>query len=53
VRLWIDDQLAIDRWSIHESALDEAPLSEGPHRLRVEYFEATGWSELRVDVVRR
>jgi hypothetical protein len=53
VRVWVDDRLVIDRWSIHESIADEAPLSAGPHRIRVEYFEATGWAELRVEILKR
>jgi nitrous oxidase accessory protein NosD len=53
VRVWIDDRLAIDRWSVHESVLDRAPVSGGRHRVRVEYFQATGWAELQVKFRRR
>lgn len=53
VRVYIDDKLVIDRWDVHESVVDETPLSRGRHRLRVEYFERTGWAELRVEIVRR
>lgn len=48
VRVWIDDRLVVDRWSIHESAVDRAPIRPGRHRLRVEYFQATGWAELQL-----
>ncbi len=44
VRLWIDGNLIIDRW--HETApalyAADVTLSEGPHHLRLEYFEWTG-----------
>ena len=53
VRVWVDGKLAIDRWDIHESIVDEAPISGGHHKLRVEYFERTGWAELRVEIARR
>lgn len=52
VRVWVDGKLVIDRWDVHESAVDEAPISGGRHALRVEYFERTGWAELRVEIVR-
>jgi hypothetical protein len=48
IRVWVDDALVIDRWTIHGSALDQVEISGGAHRLRIEYFEATGWSELKV-----
>jgi nitrous oxidase accessory protein NosD len=53
IRVWVDDMLAIDRWTVHESVVDAVPLGGGPHRLRVEYFEATGFAEWRVEVVKR
>lgn len=43
-RLWIDDQLVLDRWqdgSLREATVD-FPLAQGSHNLRVEYFERTG-----------
>ncbi|TAK16266.1 MAG: hypothetical protein EPO35_05670, partial [Acidobacteria bacterium] len=48
VRVWIDGKLAIDGWSVHESELDHATLARGRHRIRIEYFEQTGWQELQV-----
>jgi parallel beta-helix repeat protein len=50
IRVWIDGALAIDRWSVHESAVDSAPLAAGRHDLRVQYFQADGWTELRVEI---
>jgi parallel beta-helix repeat protein len=52
VRVWVDGSLVIDRWSLHESALDAAPLTAGRHELRVQYFQVDGWVELRLDIVR-
>jgi hypothetical protein len=53
VRVWVDDKLMIDRWTAHESAIDRAPIARGKHALRLEYYELTGYAELRVEVVKR
>jgi nitrous oxidase accessory protein NosD len=53
VRVWVDDRLVIDRWAAHESAVERAPITRGKHKVRVEYYELTGFAELRVDVVKR
>jgi hypothetical protein len=37
---------------VHESVVDRVPMGAGTHTVRVEYFEATGWAELRLDFVR-
>ena len=50
IRVWVDGGLVIDRWSVHESAIDSAPLAAGRHDLRVQYFQADGWTELRVEI---
>lgn len=52
VRVWVDGRLVIDRWTHHESTVDYAALTAGRHELRVQYFQADGWSELRLDIVR-
>ncbi len=52
VRVWIDGDLAIDHWMQHESAIDRAAIRAGRRRLRVEYFERTGFAELRVEIVK-
>jgi parallel beta-helix repeat protein len=52
VRVYVDGKLVIDRWDVHESIVDEAPIAGGRHTLRVEYFERTGWAELRVEIVK-
>jgi hypothetical protein len=53
VRVWVDGNLVIDNWDIHGSELDLASLAGGTHQLRVEYFEATGWAEFRLDFARK
>ncbi|HEY3114676.1 MAG TPA: right-handed parallel beta-helix repeat-containing protein [Gemmatimonadaceae bacterium] len=52
VRVWVDSVLVIDNWSPHESALDFGELRGGDHDIRVQYYQADGWYELRVDIVR-
>jgi parallel beta-helix repeat protein len=52
IRVVVDGQRAIERWTEHESALDSAPLTAGKHHLRVEYFELTGFAELRLEILR-
>ena len=52
VRVWVDSALVIDDWAPHETALDFAELRGGHHDIRVQYYQAGGWYELRVDIVR-
>lgn len=52
IRVFVDGKLAIDRWDVHESIVDEAPIAGGRHTLRVEYFERVSWAELRVEIVK-
>jgi hypothetical protein len=53
VRAYVDGKLLIDRWDVHESVVDETPIRGGRRKLRVEYFERTGWAELRVEIVKQ
>ncbi|MFN2602077.1 MAG: NosD domain-containing protein [Gemmatimonadaceae bacterium] len=52
IRVWVDGVLVVDSWKPHESALDFAPLSGGHHDFRVQYYQADGWYELRLDIVK-
>ncbi len=52
VRVWVDGRLVVDNWDVHGSEIDTARMSGGAHTLKVEYFEATGWAELRLDFAR-
>lgn len=53
IRLWVDDDLVIDRWEAHESVVDRARLGGGRHRFRADYYQVDGWVELRVEVRKR
>ncbi len=50
VRLYVDDQLLIDRWRVQAVASYSAEynLSAGQHSLRMEYFEVTGKAVARL-----
>jgi parallel beta-helix repeat protein len=52
IRVWVDDTLRIDRWTLHESAVDAVPVAAGRHALRLRFFQVDGWTELRLDIVR-
>ncbi|TNE53983.1 MAG: hypothetical protein EP344_14615 [Bacteroidetes bacterium] len=46
-RLYLDGQRLIDHWDIHEPAVDEIEVGlGGTHTIRIEHFEATGFSTL-------
>ena len=53
IRVWVDDERVIDRWTPHESAIDTAVLSGGRRRFKVEYYEIGGFAELRFEILRR
>ncbi|MFL5556412.1 MAG: PA14 domain-containing protein, partial [Gemmatimonadaceae bacterium] len=52
VRVWVDGALVIDNWKAHESAVDSVSLTGGHHELKVQYYQADGWYEVRVEIVR-
>ena len=53
IRVWVDGKLVIDRWNIHGSEIDTAPLTGGVvHEIRVQFYQGDGWTELRVDFLR-
>ena len=49
-RVWVDDKLVLDAWEPHESRVDRVPLAGGTHALKVHYFDAGGWAEMRLDI---
>jgi hypothetical protein len=53
IRVWVDDKLVLERWDIHGSTVDRVPITAGRHRIRLEYFENTGWAELKILFRRR
>lgn len=46
MRIYIDGKLVLDRWNDQSVAIYtfQQPLSAGPHRVDVDYYERTGWS---------
>jgi hypothetical protein len=51
VRVWINNQLVIDNWTAHVATLNNSgaiSLAAGQVDVRVEYFEATGFSVMRL-----
>lgn len=47
VRLYVDGHCAIDRWNVHEPTADEVEVElGGEHQLRIEHFDASGFSTL-------
>lgn len=50
VRLWVDDQLLIDRWHDHAATTYTAQkyLGAGHHLVRVEYYENSGEAVIKV-----
>jgi hypothetical protein len=53
VRVWMEDERIIDRWTPHESAIDTVPVTGGRRRFKVEYYELGGFAELRFEILRR
>jgi hypothetical protein len=53
VRVWMDDERIIDRWTPHESRVDTVPVTGGKRRFKVEYYEIGGFAELRFEILRR
>jgi parallel beta-helix repeat protein len=52
VRVWVDEELVIDRWDPHGSEVDYAQITGGSRAVRVRYYQVDGWTELRLDVLR-
>jgi nitrous oxidase accessory protein NosD len=52
VRVWMDDERIVDRWTPHESAIDTVPITGGKRRFKVEYYEIGGFAELRFEILR-
>ena len=52
VRLFVDEELVLERWSLHASQRDSAriALEAGEHTLRLEYFQVQGAAALVVEI---
>ena len=53
IRVWMDGERIIDRWTPHESAIDTAAVHGGRRRFKVDYYEIGGFAELRFEILRR
>ncbi len=52
IRVWVDDKLVLEDWTIHGAKEDHLPLPGGRHLLRLEYFQNTGAATLEVQIRR-
>ncbi|HUF31489.1 MAG TPA: NosD domain-containing protein [Gemmatimonadaceae bacterium] len=52
IRVWVDGELVIDRWDAHGSEVDYAEIGGGRREVRVHYYQADGWTELRLEFLR-
>ena len=52
IRLWLNDALLLEDWSIHGTKEDRIKIGGGRHRLRLEYFQHTGAAALQVRIAR-
>ncbi len=53
IQVWVNQRRIIDHWAPHESAVDTATIAGGTHRFTVRYYQADGWTELRLEILRR
>jgi hypothetical protein len=54
VRVWMDDAVMLDEWAPHESKVSRVEIGGGAERrFRVEYYDVTGFAELRFDIQRK
>jgi parallel beta-helix repeat protein len=53
IRVWMENDRIVDRWTPHESAIDTVPVGGGRRRFKVEYYEIGGFAELRFEILRR
>jgi PA14 domain len=54
VRVWMDGAMILDEWAPHESKVNRVSIrGGGERRSRVEYYDVTGFAELRFDIQRK
>lgn len=54
VRMYLDDQLVVDNWDVHESETNEISVNlGGHHRIRIEHFDAGGFATLDFKIRRK
>ncbi len=54
VRVWMDGAMILDEWAPHESKVNRVSIrGGGERRFKVEYYDVTGFAELRFDIQRK
>jgi hypothetical protein len=54
VRVWMDGAMILDEWAPHESKVNSVSIRGGSERrFKVEYYDVTGFAELRFDIQRK
>ena len=53
VRVWMDGAMILDEWAPLESTVRLVPIGGGARRFKVEYYDVTGFAELRFDIQRK
>jgi nitrous oxidase accessory protein NosD len=53
VRVWMDGAMILDEWAPHESKVNLVAIRGGERRFKVEYYDVTGFAELRFDIQRK
>jgi parallel beta-helix repeat protein len=52
IRVWLDEKLVLEDWTIHGPKDDRINVGGGSHRLHLEYFQNTGSAALQVQIVK-
>lgn len=53
VQVWVGGRRVINNWTPHESVVDTGSIGGGTHRFEVRYYQVDGWTELRLEILRR
>ena len=52
VRVWIDDELAIDGWKVYDQYLNSEPLAAGStHKIKIEYFDSGSYAHIYLSLI--
>ena len=53
VRAWVDGAMILDEWTAHESKVSRVPVVGRERHFKVEYYDVTGFAELRFEIQRK
>lgn len=52
VRVWIDDELAIDGWKVYDQYLHSEPMKAGStHKIKIEYFDSGSYAHIYLSLI--